>query len=142
MENQHRQIILMIILSFLLNLLWEVAHSMLYNWNKLPLQNNVYFYVPRILSATLGDLTILTLILIGVTLINKNLKWINAPSKADYFVITLGAIVIAIIIEIRGVYFFGRWSYNEFMPTIFGIGLSPLVQLAITTLIVIWLVRR
>ena len=37
-----------VIFGFFLNLLWEVLHSMLYDWNKDPLINDIFVYIPRI----------------------------------------------------------------------------------------------
>ena len=142
MENKVRQVYLISVMFFLLNLLWEVAHSLLYDWNKLPLQNDVYFYVPKILGATLGDFFILTFIFLGMSLINKNFSWLNKPSNLDYLLIVISGIIISIIIEIRGVYLLNRWSYNTYMPTIMGIGISPLIQLAVTSLLALFIVRK
>lgn len=40
-------------------------------------------------------------------------------------------IFIAVLIEIRAI-LTGRWKYKEVMLTILGIGLTPLIQLAVT----------
>lgn len=59
--------------------------------------------------------------------------------KYTYFVIaTIG---IAVIVEIKAIYIFGQWSYNSLMPTVFGLGLSPLLQLAVTGMMASWLTR-
>lgn len=51
-------------------------------------------------------------------------------------------VVPAAIIEYRKVFVFKEWSYTPLMPTLFGIGLSPLVQLSVTGLAAFWLTRR
>lgn len=136
-----KQFIILLILFFLLNLFWEISHSLLFDWNQSPLQNNVEFYIGRILFSTFGDLLILTLIFVVISLKNKSWKWVNKPSKIDYTLIIILGIIFAILIEIRAS-IQGKWHYTEFMPTIFGIGLTPLVQLFTTALIALWLVRE
>jgi hypothetical protein len=133
-----QQIALLLLLFFLLSLAWEVPHSYLYDWNKAPLENNVQDYIPRVLKATVGDFIFLSLIFIAIALLNKNPIWINKPSKSDYTLIIISGIIIAILIEIRGLAE-PRWAYNELMPTIFGIGLTPLIQLVITFLLALWI---
>ncbi len=61
-------------------------------------------------------------------------------SKWFYFLsATIG---IAIWIEIKGVYLTAEWFYLETMPTIFGLGLSPLLQLAVTGFIAILAIKK
>ena len=135
----YKQIILFLILAFSLNLVWEVSHSYLYNWDEAPLENSVQFYIPKILGATFGDLIILTFIFITLSLIHKNLIWFNNLVPLDYIIILILGFTIAILIEIKGVYLLNKWSYNELMLTIFGIGLTPLIQIVITTILALWL---
>lgn len=136
-----KQLIVLLILFFLINLFWEISHSLLFDWNLPPLQNNVEYYIPRILFSTFGDFIILTIIFAVISLKNKSWKWINKPSKTDYFMIVLLGIIFAIFIEIRAS-IQGKWHYSELMPTIFGIGLTPLIQLFTTFLLALWLIRR
>lgn len=44
--------------------------------------------------------------------------------------------------EWYNVHVLGSWAYSEHMPTIFGIGVSPLLQWIVVPLAVIWLMRR
>jgi len=129
------------ILSYLLNLLWEVAHSVLYNWDKLPLKNDVYFYIPRILGAALGDAFIISLIFLLNCSLRKGYKWAAFPEKRDYFVFIIGGLLSSVLIELNAL-FSGSWSYNLYMPLIFGIGITPLIQLTITGAIVLFFVRK
>jgi len=85
------------------------------------------------------------LILIGIFLFislkNKTISWINKPKKSDYIIIIITGFIIAIFIETINLNL-GRWAYKEIMPTIFGIGLSPLIQLPLTAVVSLYLVRR
>ena len=141
MKSIHKKIILFFILAFSLNLAWEVSHSFLYDWSKLPLHNDIYFYIPKILYSTLGDLIFLTLIFAVISIKSGNLEWMNNPGKADYFKIIFLGLIIAIFIEVRAM-LFQKWAYNELMPTIFGIGITPLIQLALTGIFILWMIKK
>ena len=128
-------------ITFFLNLFWEVLHSSLYNWNIFPLENNVYFYIQKILMASLGDAIFLSLIFLIVSAINKNTKWIKFPKQRDYSYIILLGLIFAILIELRAK-FFNLWTYNQYMPTLFGIGISPLIQLATTGILSLIILKK
>lgn len=139
MKNLNKKIILFLLLAFLLNLLWEVSHSYLYNWNSPPLQNSVYFYIPTILLSTFGDLLYILVMFLVISAIEKKFSWINLPKRKHYFIFLIFGIILAIFIEIKGVYILNKWSYSSSMPTLFGLGISPLLQLAITSSLSLWL---
>lgn len=124
-------ILIVFVSSYLINLLWEVAHSLLYNWNQFPLKNDVYFYIPKILGATIGDAVTISVIFLINCFLRRGFKWICSPKKIDYFVFILFGLAFAIGIEVRAM-LLDLWSYNQYMPLVLGIGLTPLVQLAIT----------
>ena len=130
-----KKIFILLISVFILNLIWEFLHFPLYICN-LTISNNSLM----ILKVSLGDLLIISLIFFFVSLKNKSIRWLNSPSKFDYLVITFLGIVAAIFIELNALSI-GRWSYKEVMPTIFGIGFTPLIQLAATSLIALWFVN-
>ena len=140
MKSIKKKIFSFLVLSYAVNLIWEVSHSVLYDWNTLPLYNEVYFYITKILFATFGDLIALTVIFLIISLNNKGLNWVKTPSQLDYSLTVIMGLLIAIFIELRAANL-GKWHYSSAMPTIFGIGLTPLVQLAITGLIVLWLIK-
>jgi hypothetical protein len=107
-------------ISFILNLIWEFAHSSLYvAYKSEEITNYILF------RAAFWDAVIITLIAVAFVKIDlfKTRKWI----------IILVGIVIACLIEIFALNT-GRWEYNSLMPIvpIVGVGLSPLVQLSIT----------
>jgi hypothetical protein len=49
---------------------------------------------------------------------------------------------MAVFIEYANVHIHRIWSYKQLMPTVFGIGLSPLAQLGITAIVSMWLTRK
>ena len=62
-------------------------------------------------------------------------------SRANKITIVLLMFLIAAYIENRALEE-GRWAYNSYMPLVFGLGLSPLLQLAVTSLVTFEVVKR
>lgn len=127
--------------SFLINLFYEVSHSVLYNWNVLPLENTVYFYVPRILSATLGDGIFISIIFLLNCLFQRGISWVKRPKKRDYFAFAFLGIIFAVAVELKASAF-NSWTYLDSMPAILGIGLTPLIQLALTGIVSLFTLAR
>ena len=118
-----------------LNLIWEFSHSVLYNDTS---------GIPKtlhLITASFTDVLWIFLIFIIISLIYKNINWINNPKSKHYFIIAVFGIFLAIIIELINLNL-GRWSYLEAMPTILGIGLSPLLQLATTGIISLLIYKK
>ena len=87
------------------------------------------------------DALIIMGIVLIITTINRSVEWLDKPKVKDYALMILFSILIAITIEYRALSI-GRWAYKEIMPTIFGIGISPLVQLFITGILSMEVARR
>ncbi|MDP3918885.1 MAG: hypothetical protein Q8Q35_03235 [Nanoarchaeota archaeon] len=119
-------------ISFLLNLCWEVSHSVLYDWTILPLKNEFGYYVGRILFSTLGDALAILAIFLIINFIQTKFKY--------YIMIGLG-LLYSIIIEIKAK-MLNSWTYNEYMPLIFGLGLTPLIQIAITGVLTLLIIDK
>lgn len=62
----------------------------------------------------------------------RDLLWLRNPGIIQLLIFILSAIILAAVIEYRAVFVLNRWAYLAAMPTVFGIGLSPLFQLAVT----------
>ncbi len=130
------------ICSFFLNLFWEIAHSPLYNWEILSLQNDIYFYVPTILKAAVGDAFYLLLAVIIVAAFTRSFSFLAQFRGWRVEVALLGAsLAVACFIEIKAK-ILNSWSYADAMPTIFTLGLSPLLQLPLTMLAALWFSRK
>jgi len=132
------KVLMIFILGFFLNLLWELLHSLLYDWDATPLINNIYVYIPRIVfgASFLDALWILAFIILN-SIIHRSFQWVEAPTRRDYITLIIIGIITAIFIELEAIVF-NHWSYNEFMPVILGIGLTPLIQLALTSIICLY----
>lgn len=137
-------IISLFVLSYLLNFFWESWHAfLLYSPESIP--QTLSGYVKLITYvATIDGLLILLMYGI-VSLIWRDLYWIHKikninNTKICSFIIS--GLIIALIIEYHALFIANKWSYNEWMPTLFGIGLSPIIQLAITGVIALFVVKR
>jgi hypothetical protein len=137
-----RMTLKIVIFGFFLNLLWEVLHSLLYDWNKEPLINDIFVYIPRItgFASALDTLWIFTFI-IWASIFNRSIFWLKSPQIKDYGVFIAIGILYAILFEWMAVEL-NLWSYNELMPQIFGIGLTPLIQLALTGIVSLYLASK
>ena len=131
--------VVVFILSYLLNFLWESIHAKLFYTGFL--LENVNYWNLMIYASTIDSLLVI-LMYFTTALFFKDIYWIKKTSKYKILLFITIGFLIAIYIEYLNVYILHRWEYNELMPTIFGIGLSPLIQLSITGLVSILLSKR
>jgi len=122
-------------IALILNIIWELLHYSLYfDLSRIP-------KYPHLIIASLTDMFILTGIFVIISLKNKNHDWIKHPSNFDYLLVALLGLIIAAFIEIINLNL-GRWKYTAVMPTFFGIGISPLIQLAFTGIISLIIIKK
>ncbi len=107
---------------FILNFVWESLHAALYmEYSPLILS------FPKILLASIADGLWLILLII---IIDK--YWSNNDTlKLKFLYVLLLSILTAIIVEFVAMYY-GLWHYTDTMPTIFSLGISPILQLPTT----------
>ncbi len=117
-----RKLLLVFIIAFLLNWLWENLHSFLY----------VSYIGGAITPFILFRAAIFDAVIISIIIFVSE-KFFNGRV---FFIIITG-LAVAIGIEIWAMQT-GRWQYSDLMPIIplLGVGLSPVFQLAITSLVV------
>jgi hypothetical protein len=119
--NILKKLLLIFIVAFILNLIWEFAHSILYE------------------SYRGGEITRLTLLYVsgmdGLYVLVLIAAAIFFKINRSAFVI-IGGLVWAIALEIWAQET-GRWIYDAAMPIIpiLNIGLTPVIQLALTGVI-------
>ena len=130
-----RKILLLALIVLIMNLVWEFSHSGLYN-DLTGISSTLH-----LILASFGDLLFVFLIFALVSFINRSIKWAKNPDKKDYLLITIFGLVMATLIEVVNLNL-GRWSYTQSMPTIFTIGLSPLLQLATTGILSLIIFRK
>ena len=126
--------LILILIALIINIIWEFSHYQLYiDLSGIPSTRHL-------IQASFFDMLLLIGIFLFISLKNKTISWINKPKKSDYIIIIITGFIIAIFIETINLNF-GRWAYKEIMPTIFGIGLSPFLQLALTGILSLFIVN-
>ncbi len=133
------QIIIIFLIAFSLNFIWESYHSILFYTccTEMPSPEHL-----RLMSyvSTIDAL----LILLGYFIISlkSGFSWPNNRNKNNYITFSVIVFIFALWIEYRGVYILKKCSYNELMPILFGFGLSPLIQLITTGLLTFFISKR
>ena len=123
------------LIALILNIIWEFSHYYLYiDLSGIPKYNHL-------IIASFTDMLFILGIFAIVSLKNTNINWIKNPCKFDYLIVVFLGLVIAIFIEEVNLNL-GRWKYAVEMPTFFGIGISPLIQLALTGIISLIFVKQ
>lgn len=113
-------------ISFSLNLLWEVLHSQLYNTC---LKSSLKRYVRLIIGASLKDAFWISLFyLVSVVLFSNTDILANKLQILFFIVIALLFSFVDEKVSVKK----GRWQYSGQMPTVLGIGITPLLELAVT----------
>ncbi len=118
-----KKLILIFVIAFLLNLAWEFAHAPLY----------VHYRGGAITPGVLVRAALFDAAIIALAARFIKPVWLSA----------LLLIVFAILLEYWALST-GRWAYGDAMPTIpiLGVGLSPVLQLALTYMLTLKLAKR
>ena len=125
-----KRILLVFILAFLLNLIWENLHSFLYaNY----MGGKITEFI--LLRASAADALIVTILVLPFVFI--------AALRSKSWIVIFAGILTAIFIELYALQT-GRWAYNSFMPVIplLNTGLTPTIQLGVLAYIVIKAVEK
>lgn len=105
-----KKFLIIFIIAFVLNLIWEHFHSVLYVHYK---GGEITSYI--LTRAAIFDAFMITFFVYFL----KNIKYV-----------VLIAVLFSIGLEIWAIEV-GRWVYTDSMPTIFGVGLTPAIQLGL-----------
>ncbi len=125
--------------AFLLNYLWESYHAVyLYAAHDF----NAEKYVRMLSYVSAVDGSLILAIYLFLSLLWKDMLWLRKMNRRQAGVAFAAGLSIAAAIEYRKVFVLKTWSYTPLMPTVLGIGVSPLLQLSVTGLMSFWLTRR
>lgn len=126
--------------AFLTNFLWESLHAIfLYEGlNILGIER----YIQLMLNVSLKDMAWLFAVFMGLAVYYRDLGWFQRLSHGKMQSMLVVPLVIAILIEMQGVFVFHKWEYSPLMPTLLGLGVSPLLQLPLTFAFGVLLIRR
>lgn len=127
------------VVAFLLNYVWESYHAVyLYEGHDF----NAGKYVHMLTYVSIVDGALILGIHLIISVLWKNVFWLKKMNRRQVWTAVAAGLAIAAAIEYRKVFVLKTWSYTPLMPTVFGIGVSPLFQLSVTGLVSFWLTRR
>lgn len=125
--------------AFLLHFVWENVQTPLYDgmttaphWEA----------VMRCGQATVGDVLITLVAYAGVAAFLADRFWLADPKRGRVAVFLIIGVTTTVVLELLNVHVWGGWTYGRAMPTVLGIGLSPLLQWMVLPLTTLWLARR
>ncbi|MBS3175708.1 hypothetical protein J4457_00545 [Candidatus Woesearchaeota archaeon] len=114
------------LISFLINLLWELIHSQLY---ETCLKLSIKKFIPLIVVASLKDgFWISLFFMISVYFFGNVNILVNQLQLMTFIFLSLSFACIDEKISLR----YKRWEYSKQMPKIWGVGITPLLELAAT----------
>ncbi len=127
------------IFAFLLNFVWELLQMPLFaGFADFP----YYLTILHCTKATFGDVVISLVAFAGACLITRSRMWIISMNKSGVVSFLAIGLVITVAFELLATGPLNRWEYSEAMPTVIGVGVSPLAQWVILPLIQLWFVKR
>ncbi|MGB2791063.1 MAG: hypothetical protein WBC29_00745 [Candidatus Moraniibacteriota bacterium] len=127
-----------VLISFVLNFLWEVSQVGLYT----PHFDGVLELVLVHLKAALGDVVIFLVLYVLVGLFLRDSRWIEKNKIPPLFLLAILGGAFAVAIE-KYALLTGRWGYSEFMPIapFVGVGFSPVLQIIVLTPLTVFIMR-
>jgi len=127
------------IFSYMVNFIWESLHAVfLYEDHDF----NAMKYVLMVSYVSLIDGFLILGIYLFVAALWTDVAWIQEMNGKQICTVLIAGLLLAAAIEYRKVFVTRTWSCNRLMPTIFGLGLSPLLQSSSTGLWAFWLSGR
>ena len=131
------------VFALLLSFPWEVLQAPLFAG----MASTPYADVIKGCSqATLGDMAIMLIAYVAVSLVARSRRWALAPSGRQLALFSVSGVAITAAIEwlaTRG-HWVESWTYSPSMPVVpgVGIGLVPLLQWVVVPPVLVWFVRR
>lgn len=131
-------LIVLLVIAFMQNFLWEALHAVFLYANH---DFAASKYIIMLLYVSAVDAVMILFLYFLNAIFFKELFWIKKLNSKKIYAYSLLGLIIATIIELRA-FSLNRWEYTSLMPTLFGLGISPIVQLSVTGVISIWLINR
>ena len=127
------------VFAFMLNYMWESYHAVfLYEGHDFSAEK----YVRMVTYVSMVDGALILAIYLIISVLWKDVLWLQKMNRRQIWTAVAAGLAIAAAIEYRKVFVLKTWSYTPLMPTVFGVGVSPLLQLSVTGLVSFWLTRR
>jgi len=127
------------IFAYLLNYVWESFHAV-FLYQAHDFRAEMYVLMLNYVAAVDGIFIVGMYVFVAAFWWDA--LWLKKMDIKKAGTIVAMGLVVASLIEYRKVVILKTWTYLPAMPTILGIGISPLLQLSVTGLLSIWLTRR
>jgi hypothetical protein len=127
------------IFAYLLNYVWESFHAV-FLYQDHDFRAEMYVLMLNYVAAVDGIFIVGMYVFVAAFWWDA--LWLKKMDIKKAGTIVAMGLVVASLIEYRKVVILKTWTYLPAMPTILGIGISPLLQLSVTGLLSIWLTRR
>jgi hypothetical protein len=123
--------------AFILNLAWEVAHSLLYSWDPV-----ISSYIPFISFMALKDAMWVIIFYLATAFVFKDIFWFQIK-KNGWLLISLLGFAFSVVIEWQALAT-GRWQYGDYMPIVplLGVGLTPILQMTFLPALSVFLSKK
>lgn len=133
-----RRVIAILLFAYALHFAWEMAHASLFApMDRLPFLQATAWCA----QAAAWDVVISVAAYAAAALAARRVLWIHHPTRWPYAIYFAVGLAITIAIE-RWAIAADRWQYREAMPTIAGIGLTPLLQWIVIPAVLLVVIRR
>lgn len=133
--DKKKVILYFFITAFITNLIWENFQAPLYAGFKTFGQHFLFCLV-----ASVVDAVVILAFYFIIRLMRKDPLWLLHMKLGDMFILLFMGLFTAILFE-KWALKSGSWDYTSEMPLIFGIGLAPLIQLSILSIISVYIVK-
>jgi hypothetical protein len=124
--------------SFIIFATWEWIQTPFFVDVTQDINTIVWFRI----HCTIGDIMILTISILVIGLLFRNITWFLKPSKAQLLSVTSISVFYTLFSEYRNVHISENWSYSSLMPKILGIGLIPVIQWILLPAIILYITSR
>lgn len=136
--GQKRFFLEYIAITALMNFIWEVLQLPLYTlWNESTPSAIEY----AVVHCTLGDVLIAALSLTAAIILVGSKKWPGERFLSVAILTVVFGAIYTVFSEWNNTVVTRAWTYSNLMPTVWGIGLSPLVQWFIVPSLAFWYLK-
>ena len=112
-------------LAFALNLVWEIAQIPFYTLYE---EGDLAAIAYAIAHCTVGDAMIAFACYLVAAGVTRDRAWPARRPRAGIAVAAASGVAYTVFSEWLNVSVRGAWTYSDLMPTVLGIGISPLLQ--------------
>lgn len=116
---------LLALIALILHLVWERSHIVLYTSYEA-----MEGVLPVYVFATFGDVAYTLVAVLLVSFFTGCLTWFLRPRSQAYIGLAFIGLSIALFVEYKAMAL-GRWEYTDAMPMLWGLGVSPLIQMTL-----------